>query len=395
MPDDGVGVEPERIAVAFARVLRGAGCSVPAGSVVDFARSLALVGFARPERLYWAGRATMLTRPEDIELYDRAFAAFFTGAWVELRTAPPVIDIALALDTGDDSDAGDGDGETAEVPVLAVRWSATEVLRHRDFAAYSAAEFAEARRLVADMRLSAALQRSRRLRRSQRRGGRPDLRRTVRAALRSGGEPIHRPARERGERPRRLVLLLDVSGSMEPYARAFVRFLHAAVAGRTRVEAFALGTRLTRVTRELAARDPDAAIAAAARRVTDWSGGTRLGDCLREFNDTWGVRGMARGATVVILSDGWDRGAPEALAEQMARLHRVAYAIVWANPLKASPGYAPLAQGMAAALPHVDAFVEGHSLAALERLIAVVSEPRGKRAASAGAAPGTERGARG
>jgi len=163
---------------------------------------------------------------------------------------------------------------------------------------------------------------------------------------------------------------------MEPYARAFVRFLHAAVIGRTRVEAFALGTRLTRVTRELAARDPDAAIAAAAHRVVDWSGGTRLGDCLREFNDTWGVKGMARGATVVILSDGWDRGAPDALAEQMQRLSRVAHSIVWVNPLKATPGYAPLAQGMAAALPYVDAFVEGHSLAALEELVTVVAGPR-------------------
>jgi uncharacterized protein with von Willebrand factor type A (vWA) domain len=169
------------------------------------------------------------------------------------------------------------------------------------------------------------------------------------------------------------VLLLDVSGSMEPYARAFVRFVHAAVVSRTRVEAFALGTRLTRVTRELQSRDPDAAIRAAAERVVDWAGGTRLGDGLRSFNDSWGVRGMARGATIVILSDGWDRGDPGALAEQMARLARVAYKIVWVNPLKASPGYAPLAQGMAAALPFVDVFVEGHSLAAMEELATVIS----------------------
>ena len=160
---------------------------------------------------------------------------------------------------------------------------------------------------------------------------------------------------------------------MEPYARAFVRFVHAAVVSRTRVEAFALGTRLTRVTRELSSRDPDAAVRAAADRVVDWSGGTRLGDGLRAFNDAWGIRGMARGAIVVILSDGWDRGEPEALAEQMARLGRVAYKIVWVNPLKASPGYAPLAQGMAAALPYVDVFVEGHSLAALEEVAAVIS----------------------
>jgi hypothetical protein len=171
------------------------------------------------------------------------------------------------------------------------------------------------------------------------------------------------------------VLLLDVSGSMDPYAREFVRFAHAAVATRRRgrVEAFGLGTRLTRLTRALGSRDPDEAMAAAADAARDWSGGTRLGDGLREFNDLWGVRGLARGAVVVILSDGWDRGDPAELAEQMARLRRVARRIVWVNPLKASEGYAPLARGMAAALPYVDDFVEGHSLAALEDLAAVVS----------------------
>ena len=161
---------------------------------------------------------------------------------------------------------------------------------------------------------------------------------------------------------------------MEPYARAFVRFLHAAVVSRSRVEAFALGTRLTRVTRDLASRDPDAAVRAAAHRVADWSGGTRLGEGVRRFNDEWGIRGLARGAVVVIFSDGWDRGEPEVLAEQMARLQRVAYRIVWVNPLKASPGYAPLARGMAAALPYVDQFVEGHSLAALEHLARVIAQ---------------------
>ena len=168
------------------------------------------------------------------------------------------------------------------------------------------------------------------------------------------------------------MLLCDVSGSMEPYARALLRFLHAAVVGRGRVEAFALGTRLTRITRELSSRDPDAALGAAARRVVDWSGGTRLGEGLREFNDQWGVRGMARGAVVVILSDGWDRGDPEVLGEQMARLARVAHRIVWVNPLKATPGTRPLARGMAAALPYVDEFVEGHSLASLEHLAEVI-----------------------
>jgi uncharacterized protein with von Willebrand factor type A (vWA) domain len=224
---------------------------------------------------------------------------------------------------------------------------------------------------MADLRLAGALRSSRRRRPARR--GRPDVRRTVRRALRAGGEPVQRSFVGPSTRPRRVVLLCDVSGSMEPYARALVRFLHTAVVGRGRVEAFALGTRLTRITRELSSRDPDEALAAAAHRVQDWSGGTRLGEGLREFNDRWGVRGMARGAVVVILSDGWDRGDPADLAEQMARLARVAYRIVWVNPLKATPEYAPLARGMAAALPYVDEFVEGHSVAALESLVEVIS----------------------
>jgi uncharacterized protein len=226
---------------------------------------------------------------------------------------------------------------------------------------------------MAALRIVGSPRRSRRRVPSRRRRGRPDLRRTVRAALRAGGEPVQRSFTESGERPRRLVLLLDVSGSMEPYARALIRFVHAAVSGRTKVEAFALGTRLTRITRELSTHDPDAAIARAAVAVSDWSGGTRLGDGLRQFNDEWGQRGMARGAIVVILSDGWDRGEPEVMAEQMARLSRVAFRVVWVNPLKASAGYAPLAQGMAAALPYIDEFVEGHSIESLETLAAVVA----------------------
>jgi uncharacterized protein with von Willebrand factor type A (vWA) domain len=196
----------------------------------------------------------------------------------------------------------------------------------------------------------------------------------VRASLRTAGEPIERHFLENDVRLRRLVLLLDISGSMEPYARALLRFVQAAVAGRQKVEAFAIGTRLTRVTRELGSRDPDKALRLASGRVKDWSGGTRLGECLREFNDQWGVRGMARGAIVVVLSDGWDRGEPETLAEQMRRLHRVSHRTIWVNPLKVTPGYAPLARGMAAAMPHIDCFVEGHSIEAMEHLARVIGD---------------------
>jgi uncharacterized protein with von Willebrand factor type A (vWA) domain len=362
-----------RVVVAFARVLRGAGLEVPVGATLDFARALGCVGFATSARVYWAGRATLVHRPDDIAAYDRAFDAFWSGALTATGEDEPAEPVTAAFDVELPPGGGaDDDSSRRRQPSLTVRWSPVEVLRERDFASYTPAEFAQARRLMADLRLTGSRRPSRR-RKVSRSHGTPDLRRTVRRSLRAGGEVAPPVFNKTGTRPRPLVLLLDVSGSMEPYARAFVRFVHAAVVSRTRVEAFALGTRLTRVTRELSSRDPDAAVHAAASRVVDWAGGTRLGDGLRDFNDAWGIRGMARGAIVVILSDGWDRGEPDALAEQMARLSRVAHKIVWVNPLKASPGYAPLAQGMAAALPYVDVFVEGHSIAALEELAEVIS----------------------
>jgi len=368
------GPAPDRLAVAFARILRGAGLDVPVGATLGFARALHCVGLSTASGVYWAGRATLVRRPDDIAAYDRAFEAFWGGdASMPAEPDAPAPSPTAAFDVELEPDDAEGDGG-ARRPAVSVRWSPVETLRERDFASYTPAEFAQARRLMADLRLAGARRPSRRRRPSSRIHGRPDLRGTVRRSLRAGGEVAPPAYHTTGTRPRALVLLLDVSGSMEPYARAFVRFVHAAVVSSTRVEAFALGTRLTRVTRELSSRDPDAAVHAAAVRVVDWSGGTRLGDGLRAFNDEWGVRGMARGAIVVILSDGWDRGDPEALAEQMARLQRVAHKIVWVNPLKASPGYAPLAQGMAAALPYVDVFVEGHSLAALEEVAAVIGE---------------------
>lgn len=361
------------MAVAFARVLRGAGVKVPLGSVLTFVDALGLVGVDQRDAVYWAGRSTLARNPEDIPLYDRAFDAFWSAtAEVPNTIVEPPLKITLAVD--DDDDAGDDDSasEPDSNPQITLRFSAAEVLRDKDFSDYTTTELAEAQHLMSRLRFVGPPRRSFR-QRPARSGRRPDLARTLRSSLRTGGEPITRHWREPGERLRRLVLLLDISGSMEPYARAMLRFTHAAVSGRQRVEAFSIGTRLTRVTRELNSRDPDKALAAASTRVHDWSGGTRLGDCLRTFNDLWGVRGMARGAIVVILSDGWDRGDPQELGEQMQRLHRIAYHVIWVNPLKVTPGYAPLARGMAAALPHVDDFVEGHSLGALEQLAAVIA----------------------
>lgn len=347
-------------------------------STIAFGEALAVTGLDDRDTTYWAGRATLVRRPEDHELFDRAFKVFWehaTGSGSAPEEEPVRLTLAID-DDSDDSDDGPDHAPPNDDPTIELRFSATEVLRQKDFADYTADELVEAQHLMHRLRLVGSPRRSLRLTQADRRTDRPDLRRTVRAAMRAGGEPVRRHYHEPSTRHRRLVLLLDVSGSMEPYARALIRFVHAAVAGRQKVEAFALGTRLTRLTRELGTRDPDEALRRAATRVVDYGGGTRLGDGMRAFNDEWGQRGMARGAIVVVLSDGWDRGEPEVLAEQMERLHRAAHKVIWVNPLKVTPGYAPLARGMAAALPHVDAFVEGHSIEAIEHLAREIGESR-------------------
>jgi uncharacterized protein len=377
-PGPGPAVPPAdlvRAAARFGAALRRAGVGADASRVQRYVEALEVLGPRTMADCYWAGRAVLVAKPDDFAAYDTVFAACF-GIPVPLAALPGpelTVPITLALDAGDDGDAPpDDDGDQPEGEVVTVRWSGTEHLRTKDFATYTAAEHAEARRLMADLRLRGALRRSRRLVPARR--GQLHLGPTLRMAVRHGGEATVLRHRAPGLRPRRVVLLCDISGSMEPYARALLRFLHSAVVGHGKVEAFTIGTRLTRVTRELGSRDPDAALAAASRAVADWSGGTRLGDVIGEFVDTWGRRGMARGAIVVILSDGWDRGDPGILGRHMARLARLAHRVVWVNPLKATPGFAPLAGGMAAALPHVDVFIEGHSLASLEHLVAVVAD---------------------
>jgi len=360
------GADLESLAVAFAAKLRADGVRVPVSAVAQYVGALAALDDERPASLYWAGRATLVCRRDDIAAYDRAFRSFFGRAPDEAEVIVGPERVTVGLDAAEPGGV-EGDDST---PRVTVRWSPHEVLRAKDFAHYTLDEHAEARRLMDDLRLVGARRRSRRMQRAMAPapGGRPDVRATVRGALRTGGDPFRRVWSVPGTRLRRVVFLVDVSGSMDAYARPLLRFVHAARAARSRVEVFTLGTRLTRVTRELGRRDPDTALARATRAVADWSGGTRLGPALRAFNDQWGVRGVARGAVVVIVSDGWDRGDASLLAEQMARLRRVAYRIVWVNPLKAAPGYAPLARGMAAALPYIDEFVAGHSVAALAEL---------------------------
>ena len=365
--------EPDRLAVGFARVLRRLDIATPLDSVLTFINALSLVGIDNRESVYWAGRATLVRRPEDISTFDKAFAVFWEHRESVALPDDEQLHITLALDSDEEEGSADGNAEASDEPTITLRFSGVETLRDKDFASYTNDEMQQAQQFMQSLRVAGPPRPSLRMKPSRARGKRPDMRATVRASLAASGEPMRRRWVEKGDKPRRIVFLLDISGSMEPYARALVRFVHAGVAGRQRVEAFTLGTRLTRITRELSSKDPDRALRAAGENVRDWSGGTRLGETLRIFNHEWGVRGMARGAIVVVLSDGWDRGDPIVLAEQMERLHRVAFRIVWVNPLKVTPGYAPLARGMAAALPYVDDFVEGHSLDSLELLTKVIN----------------------
>jgi uncharacterized protein len=367
------------ILVGFARTLRNAGVQATGERVEAMVAAVDALDVTRPEDAYWAGRLTLCGEPDDLPVYDAAFAAYFGGRSAARATASvPARRRAVALFAQADppgpagEQAGDG---------LAVAASTAEVLRRRDLGVLSAAERDEVRRLVALLAPATAARPSRRHRPA--RGGGVDPPRTVRRMLRHLGEPARLARRERRDKPRRLVLLLDVSGSMAPYADSLLRFAHAAVRRRpTLTEAFTLGTRLTRVTRALRHRDPDGALRAAGEAIPDWHGGTRLADSLKAFLDRWGQRGTARGAVVVLFSDGWERGDPASLATQMARLARLAHRVVWVNPHRGKPGYEPLVAGMAAALPYLDDFVAGHSLAALEDLVRVISGAVRPRAAT-------------
>jgi uncharacterized protein with von Willebrand factor type A (vWA) domain len=357
--------------VGFARALRDAGVPADAHRVPAMLSAVDLLGL---DDLYWAGRLTLCAEPDDLAIYDRVFAAYFgrnpASRGQSLPAAPRLPSIAAPFVSGPPPVHEETTDD--EPSVIGVSASPDEILRTRDVAALTARERAEVRRLLALLAPGTAQRRTRRRRPGSR--GEVDPRGTVRALIRNGGEPTALRRRGRVRRPRRLVLLLDVSGSMTPYADALMRFAHAAVRRRpARTEVFTLGTRLTRVTRALRHRDPDAAQAAAGAVIPDWHGGTRLADSVKAFLDRWGQRGTARGAVVVVCSDGWERGDPQHLAAQLTRLHRLAFRLVWVNPHRGKDGYAPLAGGMAAALPFCDDFVAGHSLGALEELVEVIA----------------------
>jgi uncharacterized protein with von Willebrand factor type A (vWA) domain len=378
-----LGHAPDELLLGFAHALRSAGVAVTEDRAQAYLRAVSALGLADRQGTYWAGRATLCSRPDDLARYDQVFADWFLGddrprgrhePQEQPRSQAPVEEQPLAALDRPDED---------EVAAMA---SAQEVLRHRDIAELEAHEKARLAALFAELRPRAPRRAA--IRRARWHRGDVDAPRTLRRTLARMGEPAEIAWRRRGSRPRRVVLLVDVSGSMSLYADALLRLAHAFVqAGRfprrgggpvgrapESTEVFTIGTRITHVTRAMRVRDPERALVAAGETVPDWSGGTRLGETLKTFLDRWGQRGLARGAVVVLLSDGWERGEADLLGEQMRRLHRLAHRVVWVNPHRGKPGYAPVQQGIVAALPYVDDFVAGHSMATFAELIEVVAD---------------------
>ena len=359
--------EADEVLLGFARALRAAGVPVTHDRSATFLDAVSRVDLGRPEAVRRAGRATLCGGPDDLARFDAVYDAWFLAPEGLPRTVERT---PSQPRTGPlPSDEAEGEGEPDE-DVLRVAASEVEVLRHRDVAELTHAEKARLNRMLDA--LHPRVPRRRAHRRTPWHRGDVDPARTLRTMLRQHGEPGRVSWRRRGTRPRRLVLLIDVSGSMSSYADALLRLAHRYVAAGD-TEVFTLGTRLTPVTRALRHRDPELALVAAGEAVPDWSGGTRLGETLKAFADRWGQRGMARGAVVVIFSDGWERGDAALLGEQVARLRRLAHRVVWVNPHRGRAGYQPVQGGIVAVLPHVDDFVAGHSLAAYSELCEVVA----------------------
>jgi uncharacterized protein len=358
------------LTVAFGRRLQQAGVPMTPEREADFARALTLVRPVSRRRLYWTARAALVTDTAQVAAFDRVFFAMFGDQGGEDRLdRTDASHVSTPLDRspgrdprGTDGSDDDDDGTTVDVPLAMA--SDAERLADKSFDALEPDELAQLYRLMARLRLVTPIRRTRRFEKG-RHGQHIDMRRTLRASRRTAGDPIHLARRHRREVRRRLVMLCDISGSMEPYARAYLQFLASAAGSGPNAEAFVFATRLTRLTRALASRHPERAIQGAAAAAPDWSSGTRIGDALKAFNDRHGRRGMARGAVVVILSDGWERGDPALVGREMARLARLAHRIVWVNPRVSASAFSVRAGGMVAALPYCDALVSGHSFRAL------------------------------
>jgi uncharacterized protein with von Willebrand factor type A (vWA) domain len=358
-----------RVVVEFARVLRASGIAADPIRTQTAVAALNAIGIRDRATVRYALRAALCSDPSDLAAFDAAFTLYFSTALPEAATPqlaqidarPMLLAVPSALPgETEDASAADAVGSASQ----------TEVLRRRELDQLSLTERAQVRRMIAALRPGGPARPARRVRAAS--YGQLDPIATSRATLRRAGEPVLMHSRP-VQRPRRIVMLMDVSGSMSAYADYYLRLAHVVARRRKGSETFTMGTRLTRVTRQLHDPDVDAALRAAAAAVPDWSGGTRLGDQLRAFLDRWGQRGAARGAVVVICSDGWERGDTSLLSEQMERLHRLAYRVVWVNPHSGKDGFAPETAGMRAALPWIDVLHEGHTFESLARLCSVLS----------------------
>ena len=349
------------------------------GELLAAHRALSAVDVSSREDARLALRAVLCSDRSDLARFEAAFLAVFGDGAVPVRSDDPLEALGTIEREVLPSMAVPGEGRMAlesvgaEEVVVPAAWSSVEMLREKDFGTYTDAEMVLARELIARLARRGPTRASRRLRPARVRSHRPDLRRIVRSSLRTGGEPVERHWRAPSQRPRPVVRGCVVWGSMTAYARMLLQYMHASIAARRRVEAFVFGTRLTRVTVELAGRDHHRALERAAAAVSDVSGGTRIGDALATLNRDHGRR-VGRGAVVVILSDGWDRGDPDLLDAEMARLRRSAHRLVWLNPLAAHPEFEPLTRGMRAAIPHTDELLAGNSLASLEQLASILEE---------------------
>jgi hypothetical protein len=388
-----LGLDVPAVAGAFSRRLHDAGLPVTAERAAWFAEALGVVEPVARRRLYWTARGVFVTGHDQVRAFDAVFREVFDSVRApegapdastdpdapaelppsdEPRRSSEGAGVAPAPGAAPSPRSGDEAAHDTPVPVLA---SADEILRAKRFDALEPGELASLYRLMTRIRVATPERRTRRAER-HRRGERIDLRRTLRGSLRTAGDPIRLARRRRRIARRRIVLLCDISGSMEPYARAYLQFLTCAAGAGPNAEAFVFATRLTRVTRALASRNPERAIQRAAATAPDWSSGTRIGDALKAFNDRHGRRGMARGAVVVILSDGWERGDPALVGREMERLRRLAYRIVWVNPRVSARGFEARAGGLVAALPFCDSLVSGHSLETLDEVAGAIGAPR-------------------
>ncbi len=365
-------VGADELLLGFGAALRAAGATVTPDRGQQFLRAAALAGAGGRDAVYWSGRATLCGGTDDIDRYDRVFASWFgaerSSGRVTRGKPRTVRQPDLAPDGAGDPDSGAG-GDGLALRAVA---SGAELLRHRDVADLGPADRRRLDQLLDRLNVRPPSRSSPRMQPSRR--GRVDAGRTLRDQLRRAGEPGPLRHRRRSTRRRRVVLLVDVSGSMEPYADHLLRLAHRVVrCAPATTEVLTMGTRLTRVTSALRLPAATAAVAAAGRAVPDWSGGTRLGEVLRVFLDRHGQRGMARGAVVVVFSDGWERGDTALLAEQALRLRRLAHRLVWVNPHRGKPGYLPVQGGIVAVAPAIDELLAGHSLATFEELLEVLA----------------------